>query len=517
MEERFIGMHLRFSVLKSDCLELKCERRLCQILCVTCSLLWTSSIIPSLPRKQGIMEVKPSNGNILEELRNGAAEFELVSSPVTSISTNFYRNAIRSVFITDHTHTHPFFARIGQKMEVSPPLSKVESLKVHKVNDNGRCMFRALVKGMAMNKSVNLTPREERESADDLRMAIKKVLCDNHKERHKYEDAIVAITVKEYLNLTVEKSLKRYCQRIGGSDFLGGESELLVLSKLYKQPIVVYISEHEHTRGRHGYGYIPIAEYGGDFGKGSMKEKGKKAVRLLYNGTNHYDLLAKPSNGNILEELRNGVAEFELVSSPVTSISTNVYRNAVRSVFITDHTHAHRFFARIGTKMEVSPALSKVESFRVHKVTGDGRCMFRALVKGMAMNKSVTLNPREERESADELRMAIKEVLCDNHKERHKYEEAIIAITVEESLKRYCQRIGRSDFWGGESELLVLSKLCRQPIVVYIPEHEHTRGGHGYGYIPIAEYGGDFGKGKEKGKKAVRLLYSGRNHYDLLV
>ncbi|KAI3788558.1 hypothetical protein L2E82_01328 [Cichorium intybus] len=224
-------------------------------------------------------------------------------------------------------------------------------------------------------------------------------------------------------------------------------------------------------------------------------------------------MAAKPSNGMILEELRNGVAEFELVSSPVTSISTIVSRNAIRSVFITDN--AHRFFARIGPKMEVSPALSKVESFRVHKVTGDGRCMFRALVKGMAMNKSVTLSPREERENADELRMAIKEVLCDNEKERHKYEEALIAITVEESLKRYCQRIGRPDFWGGESELLVLSKLCCQPIVVYIPEHEHTRSGHGYGFIPIAEYGGESKKGK--GKKAVRLLYSGRNHYDLLV
>ncbi|GJS82704.1 OTU domain-containing protein [Tanacetum coccineum] len=66
---------------------------------------------------------------------------------------------------------------------------------------------------------------------------------------------------------------------------------------------------------------------------------------------------------------------------------------------------------------EVSPALRKVESFRVHKVTGDGRCMFRALVKGMDLNKSVTLSAREERENADELRMAIKEVLCDNHKE----------------------------------------------------------------------------------------------------
>lgn len=38
--------------------------------------------------------------------------------------------------------------------------------------------------------------------------------------------------------------------------------------------------------------------------------------------------------------------------------------------------------------------------------------------------------------AADELRLAIKEVLCDNAKERHLYEEALVAITVEESLKR---------------------------------------------------------------------------------
>ncbi|GMP51021.1 hypothetical protein CsSME_00017413 [Camellia sinensis var. sinensis] len=121
--------------------------------------------------------------------------------------------------------------------------------------------------------------------------------------------------------------------------------------------------------------------------------------------------------------------------------------------------------------------------------------------------------------TADELRMAVKEVLCDNDKERLKYEEALVAITVEESLKRYCQRIGRPDFWGGESELLVLSKLCCQPIIVYIPEHEHTKGGWGSGFIPIAEYGTEFRKGSRKGKsrKVVRLVYSGKNHYDLLV
>ncbi|KAI5561199.1 hypothetical protein BDE02_16G098600 [Populus trichocarpa] len=163
--------------------------------------------------------------------------------------------------------------------------------------------------------------------------------------------------------------------------------------------------------------------------------------------------------------------------------------------------------------------MKKVEHYSVQKVTGDGRCLFRSLVKGMAFNKGISLNPREERNNADELRMAVKEVICDSKEERKQYEEAVIAITVDESLKRYCQRIQRPDFWGGESELLVLSRLCNQPIIVYIPEHEHASGGWGSGFIPIAEYGAEFQKGSWKGKprKVVRLLYSGKNHYDLLV
>jgi len=208
---------------------------------------------------------------------------------------------------------------------------------------------------------------------------------------------------------------------------------------------------------------------------------------------------SKPSNEVILQQLRDGTAKFELLS-PMASTSP-------------------RFFARIGSSLGGgSPALKKVEHYSVHKVAGDGRCMFRALVKGMAKNKGLALGPREERDDADELRMAVKEVICDDDKEHRQYEEALIAITVDESLKRYCQRIERSDFWGGESELLVLSKLIHQPIIVYIPEQEHART-WGNGFIPIAEYGSELSKKSKKGKQRmpVRLLYSGKNHYDLLV
>ncbi|KAK1377487.1 Ubiquitin thioesterase OTU1 [Heracleum sosnowskyi] len=223
------------------------------------------------------------------------------------------------------------------------------------------------------------------------------------------------------------------------------------------------------------------------------------------------------SKETILEQLRNGFAKFELVSSPVASISSYSPRPN-RTISSHCNYKSSLFFARIGGG-GVSPAMKKVECYSVKKVTGDGRCLFRALVKGMAIHKGLSLNSREETENADELRTAVKEVICGKDNERSEYAEALMAITVDESLKRYCQRIGRSDFWGGESELLVLSKLCHQPIIVYIPEHEHAKGGRGSGFIPIAEYGTDYGKASwtGKAKKAVRLLYSGKNHYDLLV
>ncbi|XP_020086925.1 OTU domain-containing protein At3g57810 [Ananas comosus] len=213
--------------------------------------------------------------------------------------------------------------------------------------------------------------------------------------------------------------------------------------------------------------------------------------------------VCKPSNEVLLQQLKDGTAKFELLHLPNSPTSDGL-----------------QLFARISSSLgRMSPAMKKMEHYSVQKVTGDGRCMFRALVKGMARNKGITLSPTDEREDADDLRMAVKEIICDNDTERIKYEEALVAITVEESLNRYCQRIRRSDFWGGESELLVLSKLCCQPIIVYIPEHEHSAGGWGNGFIPIAEYGSEFGKRSKKGKKRmpVRLLYSGKNHYDLLI
>ncbi|KAL9247466.1 hypothetical protein vseg_020896 [Gypsophila vaccaria] len=225
------------------------------------------------------------------------------------------------------------------------------------------------------------------------------------------------------------------------------------------------------------------------------------------------------SNDAILAQLQSGSAQFELVSSPMRSISASNSIPKVNALQLFQNSSSHLFFARIGPPLGSASSSTdkKVEHYSVRKVAGDGRCMFRALVKGMAMNKGIPLTSLREREDADELRTAVKEAVCEDKNAQRVYKEAVIAITVDEPLQRYCQRIGRSDFWGGESELLVLSKMCHQPIIVYIPQTELKGGGRGF--IPIAEYGAEYSKssGKTKPRKVVRLLYSGRNHYDLLV
>ncbi|CAD6210551.1 unnamed protein product [Miscanthus lutarioriparius] len=150
----------------------------------------------------------------------------------------------------------------------------------------------------------------------------------------------------------------------------------------------------------------------------------------------------------LLARLRDGTAKFELLDDSALAHAPPVW----------PRLHC---FARVAPSLRGgwSAALNKVEHYGVQRVTGDGRCMFRALAKGMAKNKGIPLAPREEVQDADDLRMAVKEIICDSETERQEYEEAVIAITVEQSLKRYCQRIRRPDFWGGESELLISSML----------------------------------------------------------
>jgi len=150
------------------------------------------------------------------------------------------------------------------------------------------------------------------------------------------------------------------------------------------------------------------------------------------------------------------------------------------------------------------------EKLRVVRVTGDGRCMFRALALGLANNKNIILGSKETDE-ADQLRMACADAICNTQKRRSDFGEAMMAIKAEQDLNQYCKRITKTGFWGGEAELLVLSKMLKAPIKVYIPNPK------GFGFRCIQEYGRPFDISNGGKRKPVRLLYNGKNHYDLLL
>ena len=141
-------------------------------------------------------------------------------------------------------------------------------------------------------------------------------------------------------------------------------------------------------------------------------------------------------------------------------------------------------------------------------IKGDGKCMFRALARGMARNKGVVLSPEDETRDADTLRLA------------------------EGGIPKYCARLNDAGFWGGEVELMVISRLLRVPIYVYRSSKEAgVEKLVGYGFAPIVKYGeqyagvsGEGDDGEESraaggigGRKPVNLLYREGNHYDLLV
>ena len=156
----------------------------------------------------------------------------------------------------------------------------------------------------------------------------------------------------------------------------------------------------------------------------------------------------------------------------------------------------------------------KGEFYDVVRVRGDGRCMFRALALALANVAGRVMTSGEEEREADELRLAVAESLCRTPDKRQDFSEAVMAISYEQGLETYCRRILEPAFWGGEPELLVLSRLIKRPIMVYIHASQ-AKNAEGHGFVAIQTYGEEFSKGGKR--KPCRLLYNGENHYDLLI
>ena len=142
--------------------------------------------------------------------------------------------------------------------------------------------------------------------------------------------------------------------------------------------------------------------------------------------------------------------------------------------------------------------------------------MFRALAQGMSRHKGDYLSPDLEEAEADQLKLAVSDILCDTPYRRQEFSDATYNIehggTGDPTFAAYCRRIQTDGFWGGAAELSALSQLLKVPITVYQPDPSA-------GYEPIVVYGQQWTVPKAGGRsrKMVNLLYSSGNHYDLLI
>ena len=176
-------------------------------------------------------------------------------------------------------------------------------------------------------------------------------------------------------------------------------------------------------------------------------------------------------------------------------------------------------------KKSSSKKKKKSEHFQCVKIKGDGRCMFRALALGLAHLSKHNMTSSEETKEADTLRNAVFEQMCRDEEKRKGHSEASMSIKYgdPDGIEGYCRRIQKEDFWGGETELLVLAKLIRRPIMVYLPAHMAKNAASGSGYVCIQTYGEEYASkmnkktGKVTERAPVRLLYNGQTHYDLLI
>ncbi|KAL6752432.1 hypothetical protein V8C86DRAFT_2753537 [Haematococcus lacustris] len=146
-----------------------------------------------------------------------------------------------------------------------------------------------------------------------------------------------------------------------------------------------------------------------------------------------------------------------------------------------------RCFARAHTAISAQPHTAS-SRFQLHPITGDGSCMFRAIVQGNNyLTKGTLMSEEAERTASFNLRQAVD---VSGH------------AGITDDWEGYLQRMESEHVWGGEPELVVSVNIIKRPITVYRPVRGVVE--------PVITYG------QELGRTPVSLLWGGA-HYELLL
>jgi len=105
--------------------------------------------------------------------------------------------------------------------------------------------------------------------------------------------------------------------------------------------------------------------------------------------------------------------------------------------------------------------------------------MRQSLESTRALHKGLFLRPREELVEAEQLRQACHDALCRTSSRRKEFPDARKQILYGYGdLNEYCRQLARPTFWGGEVEMMVITKMLWSQHDAVISSHlsdQHTQ------------------------------------------
>jgi hypothetical protein len=262
------------------------------------------------------------------------------------------------------------------------------------------------------------------------------------------------------------------------------------------------------------------------------KSKSNK-VRPDVKKINEYQILlkrfGKVLNKNINRTGKN-ITKRKVNTSTQTNNSKpkqNTVNNSKRNVNTNTQTNNSKSINN-NINSEYNDSQKVAKNYEVSNTAPDGNCLFRSIVKGHSLltPPGLILKENEEIIRAQKLREDVVNILCGNNKNKYRKElsnhhggskepYSNYNYTNEKGNKikfsnweRYCIEMKKRGTWGSEIELYFLPRILKRPIRVYQPR------GDTYMYLPGYYEGlNDTNINKEP----IRLLYNGKNHYNLLV